>query len=90
MVGMSVGLEQPLHFEAFRFDVIDQLLCGGVRGAAGCCIIVQYAVDDGTGIRLRIAHHMADREGLIIEERCDDGASRGVGEGVLDERSGKI
>ena len=68
VIGVGVGLQQPLDRETFGFHVINEGVGRSVRGAARSRIVVQHAVDDGADIGAGIAHDMADGEGGLVEE----------------------
>ena len=68
MIGVGVGLQQPLDRETFGFHVINEGVGRVVRGAAGRWIVVQHTVDDGADVGAGIAHDMADGEGGLVEE----------------------
>ena len=90
VIGVGVRLQQPLNLKVLGFDIGDQGVGRGGRGAARRLIIVQHAVDDGAGVRAGVAHHMADGEGGGVEEGFDHGALGRVRQGGLDHFPGVI
>lgn len=83
MIGMSVGLEDPLDLQALRLDERDDLL-GGFEGGAPCSVIeVEHAVDDRRRLRCGIMDDVAGGERRFVEEslhvrRADFPAKHGV------------
>jgi hypothetical protein len=57
-------------------------------GAAAGLIEVEDAVDDGAGVAVRIAHHMADGEGRFVEERRHLRRAGASGADLVDDRRG--
>lgn len=73
VIGMNVGLEDPLHAQALFAHMGDEAIGAVVRGAPGGGIVVQYGVNKRALAALRIAHHVAVGEGGRIEEGFDMG-----------------
>ncbi len=90
VVGVSVGLQQPVNLKVFGLHIGDQGVGRGGRGAARGGIIIQHAVDDGAGPGVRVAHDMADGEGGFVKEGFDDGAAADFCQGGLDQVRGVI
>lgn len=88
MVSVRMCFQQPANGKTFRLYVINDRSGRIARCAAGGGIVVKHAVDDRAGIRLRVAHDMAHRKGLRVEERLHNGASGCVLKCVLNERAG--
>src|SRR5581483_10774164 len=86
MVGMGMGLDQPLQLQAVGPDIVDQNVGGLVADATGRIIDVHHGIDDPAGCGLRVAHHIADGAGVRIEKACHlrhDAAVDGIGHSLL-------
>ena len=71
MVGMGMGLEDPLHAQVMLADMGDDAV-GEIRlGAAGGLIVVERRVDDRAAPVARRMHEVADGVGIRMEERGD-------------------
>ncbi len=90
MVGVGMGLQQPLNLQTFGFDLIYKSLGRGAAGPGRRRIIVENAVDNGAGSGARVAQDMADGEGGLVKKRFDDGVLSGISEGGLDQARGMI
>ncbi|MNZ86742.1 hypothetical protein D3C78_1055770 [compost metagenome] len=90
VVGMHVGLQDPLHAQAVLAHVGDQPVGALVRGAPGRGVVVQHRVDQRALAAVRIAHHVAVGEGGGIEEGFDMGVHGAVLRGSSDTRRGMV
>lgn len=73
VIGMGVGLEQPVHAQPFGLDHRDELL-GGLRAAATRVrIVIEHRVDDRRPAGCHVPHHV--RKGMAgrMKNRSDDG-----------------
>ncbi len=68
VIGMGVGLEQPLDLEPLRLDMGED----GIRGISGHRarggVVVEHRVDDRAFAAARRAYHIGDRVGGLVEE----------------------
>ena len=71
VVGMDMGLDQPLDREAVRLDEGDDLVGVVVGDAPGGVVDVHDGIDDGAGVRRRVLDDVGDRVGRRVEEGGD-------------------
>jgi len=71
VVGMGVGLDDPLQLQAVLFDMPDDLVGTVIGDAPGGIVDVHHAVDHGAGIAVGIFHDIADGVGIFVEKRGD-------------------
>ncbi len=78
VIGVHVGLKLPRHLKASVIHEVPDRL----RGLSGCApgrrVEVEDAVDDRACAGAAVAHHMARRAGLGIEEGGDDRTSERI------------
>ena len=77
MVGVGVGLQQPVGPQAMLAHVLDHAVGAGGAGAAGLGVVVQHRIDDGGAARRIFMDHIGDGGGDRIEEGLDDGGHGG-------------
>ena len=69
MVGVDMGLEDPLDLELLLPHMGDDGVGRVMIGAARCRIVVEHRIDDGAVLRCRIDYDIAERVGRLVEER---------------------
>ena len=72
VVGVDMGIDDPLDRQALGLHKCDQTVGRHGGGPPGRGVIVQQRVDDGAGLGFRVGDHIADRVGRLIEEGRDD------------------
>ncbi len=77
VVGMGVGLQQPLHLQAFSLDESGDSVGTGGADAPGGGIVVQHRVDDGAFLGARGMHHVAHGRRRRVEETLNFGVHEG-------------
>jgi hypothetical protein len=66
VVGVRVGLEDPLHPQAAAAHELDHAFGGARRSAPGLRLVVEHRVDDRR--RAAVVHYVGDRPGGRVEE----------------------
>ena len=79
MIGVRMGLQQPVNGQPFLSNKGDELIGGGCRGAARGRIVIEHAIDDRAAFGRGIIGDMARREGRLVEEAFDDELRPGTG-----------
>jgi len=74
VVGVRVGLQDPVHLQAVAAHVGQQPVGGRSAGAAGGGVVVQHRIDDGGAARGSVGHDVGHRAGLWVEEALNVGA----------------
>ncbi len=73
VVGVRVGIEDPLQFVALALDVGEQGIGGAGRGRAGLRVEVEHRIDDGAAFRLGVRDDVLDAAGRLVIEAGHDG-----------------
>jgi hypothetical protein len=74
VVGVRVGLEDPVDVERVVLQVRQHLVGGGRVGVGGFEVVVEHRVDDGGAARGAAPHHVRDRPRLGVKEGLGGGA----------------
>jgi hypothetical protein len=73
VVGMDMGLDDPLELQAVGLDVGDDLVGVIIGDAAGGVVDVHDGIDDGAASEAGVLDDIADRVGGLVEEGLDLG-----------------
>src|SRR3546814_6793313 len=68
-----MGFDDPLDSQALLAHEGDDRVGRMSGGAARGGVEIEHRVDDGAGFRRRVADHVADGEGVLVEEGADIG-----------------
>jgi hypothetical protein len=74
VVGVCVGLQDPLQHQAVFAQVGHDGIGPAAAGAAGLHVEVEHRVDHGGGVGGQVFDHVRERAGGRVEERLDAGA----------------
>src|SRR5579863_10432329 len=72
VIGVDMGLQQPVHLQSMHLDMGNERIGRGGGGAARGGIKVEHAVDDRREASGGIMDDIGDREGRLVEEGVND------------------
>ena len=78
VICVHMGLQNPLNRQVVVSNVLDDLVCRAHVGAAGGVVEIQHRIQDGTGLAVRITHHVTERIRRFVEEMLNDRLGHGI------------
>ena len=77
VIRVYVGLQNPLDLQIVAADVLDNLVCRTHVGGASGVIKIQDRIENGTGLAVRVAHHITEGIGGFIKKMLNDRVAHG-------------
>lgn len=84
VIGMSMRLDLPLHFQTIRSYVFDDAVGRSVGSAPRCRLKVEDRIDNRRLARGRVVQNVGDRIGRLVEKACDRRALALVRQSAVD------